>query len=74
MVKIGQEVQFVPRFCNGEKYVHGFKKQITRAFGTVIFANPKNEFFVAEYELNGVKLREGFQLFDIGKVVRILRV
>ena len=74
MVKVGQEVQFVHRFCNGEKYAPGFKKQITRVFGTVIFANPKNEFFVAEYTLNGVRLREGFQFIDIGKVVRILRV
>lgn len=74
MVKIGQEVQFVPRFCNGEKYAPGFKKQITRVFGTVIFVNPRTQFFVAEYELNGVRLREGFQFIDIGKVVRIIRV
>lgn len=74
MVKIGQEVQFVPRFCRGKKYAPGFKKQITRVFGTVIFVNPRKQFFVAEYELNGVRLREGFQFIDIGKVVRILRV
>lgn len=74
MVKVGQEVQFVPRFCCWEKYAPGFKKQITRVFGSVIFVNPRNEFFVAEYTLNGVKLREGFQFVDIGKVVRIIRV
>lgn len=74
MIKIGQEVQFIPRFCMGEKFAPGFKRQITRVFGSVIFVNPRNQFFVAEYDLCGVKLREGFQFYDIGKVVRILRV
>ena len=73
MVKIGQQVQFVPRFCRGEKYAPGFKKQITRVSGSVIFVNPRKQFFVAEYELNGVSLREGFQFVDIGKVVKIGR-
>lgn len=74
MVKIGQKVQFVPRFCLAEKNnpCGGAKK--IKVQGTVFFVNPKNEFFVAEYDLNGVKLREGFKFVDIGKVVRLLRV
>lgn len=74
MVKIGQEAQFIPRFCLGGNYAPGFNAQLARVFGTVIFVNPRNEFFVAEYTMNGVKLREGFQFIDIGKVVWILHV
>ena len=74
MVKIGQKVRFIPRFCTGEKYVPGFKKQPTMVVGSVIFVNPRNQFFVAEYVLNGVKLRESFQFCDIGKAVKVSRV
>ena len=70
MVKIGQKVRFIPRFCKGEKYTPRFKKQPTMVIGSVIFVNPQNEVFVAEYTLNGVKLREGFKFVDIGKVVK----
>lgn len=73
MVKIGQEVQFVPRFCSVNIGSVAASNRIV-AYGHVIFVNPRKQFFVAEYDLNGVKLREGFQFFDIGKVVRFLHV
>lgn len=71
MVKVGQKVRYVPRFLEEEKYSPNGQKPVP-VIGTVIFANPDNEFFLTEYDMNGTKLREGFKFSDIGRAVHLI--
>lgn len=71
MVKIGQIMRFVPAFCACEYKLKVPPKEAQTVVGEVVFVNPRNQFFVTEYDLNGVKLWEGFKFCDIGKAVHL---
>ena len=71
MIKLGQEVSFIPHW-NIIRYDSRAEIGAKTITGTVIYANHQKRNFTVEYSCGGTTQRESFKFSDIGNEIHIV--